>query len=250
MADVPIVNRATTTAPKDYTLPQSQEILLRAVRADIDGTGAAGVFLPALQLLSPDGVVMWTAVDPNLSVAAGASASVSWFPGVTSQAIASGSGIPPFPALDDYVFKHANTTVTGVGFNDTTALVIQGNPISLDGATRIKVEFFTPLVELTNSAQVANQAIGFSLWDGATNKGVIAYVEAGNYTKFTGASAASFGGPVYGAIILTPSAGTHTYAVYAFLNVAAGGGTYTVYANTFVDGTGNLAPCWYRVTST
>lgn len=250
MPDVPIVNSAIVTAPKDYTLPQSQEVLLKSVAADIDGTGASGTFLPALQLVSNAGQVMWTAIDPIQTVAAGGSATVTWFPGVSSQLLSSGSGIPPFPAIDDYVFKHANTTVTGVGFSDQTALIIQGNTITLDGNTRVKIEFFAPLCEIANATAINNQAIGFSLWDGVTNKGVIGYVEASNYTKTNGAQGSEFGGPCYGVIIDTPTAGTHTYAIYAFVNVAVGGSTCTVFANTFVNGTGNIAPCWYRVTST
>lgn len=82
MPDVPIVNRASVTAPKDYTLPQSQEIILKAVKADIDGTGAGGTWLPALQLVSNNGDVMWTACDTSSPQAAGGSVTVTWFPGV------------------------------------------------------------------------------------------------------------------------------------------------------------------------
>lgn len=234
--------------PAAWVVPGNGQVTPRSVFAHYNGAAAGGSFVPALKVISDGGETV--GIYPcTTSLVAGASADVSWFPGVTESVTQNGSGIPPFPALDDYVFKHANTTVTGVGFSDQTALVIQGNAISLNGATRIKVEFFAPLVELSNSNAVAGQAVGFSLWDSTTNKGVIAYVEAGNYTKSSGLGA-EFGGPVYGAIILTPPAGTHTYAIYAFLNAAAGAGTYTVFANTFVDGTGNLAPCWYRVTTT
>lgn len=252
MADTPIVNRATVTAPKDYTLPQSQEILLKAVRADIDGTGAAGSFLPALQLLSSDGVVMWTAVDPALSVAAGASASVTWFPGVSGQSVTSGSGIPPFAALDDYVFKHANTTVTGTGHSSQTNLMIQGNAITLDGATRIQVEFFAPIVEVFDGD--VNQAIGFELWDGAdglgggTDIGTILYVEGGLTSVGGAPSAWTAGHGSYSKSIFTPAAGSHTYSIYVWRN--DGSGTCRVFASTFVDGSGNIGPAWYRVTTT
>lgn len=84
MADLPIVNRAMVTAPKDYTLPQSQEIILKCVRATIDGSGAAGSFLPALQLVSNNGDVMWTAINASQTVTAGGSVNVTWFPGVST----------------------------------------------------------------------------------------------------------------------------------------------------------------------
>lgn len=82
MPDTPVVNRAVATAPKDYLVPSSQEFILRTVIATIDGTGAAGAFLPALQMISPAGDVMWTAASAN-SVAAGGSVTASWFPGLT-----------------------------------------------------------------------------------------------------------------------------------------------------------------------
>lgn len=214
----------------------------------MDGTGAAAAFYATVQVIAPSGRVMGSYITS--SIAAGASADVTWFPGVKAAPVTAGTGVPPAGALDDYVFKHANTVITGVGFNNQSHLIIQGNAIALDGATRIKIEFFAPLVELANSNTVPNQAVGFSLWDGATNKGVIGYVEAGNAAKVTGAAGQEFGGPCYGVVIDTPAAGTHTYAIYAFLNVAAGTGTNTVFANTFVDGTGNIAAAWYRVTAT
>lgn len=81
MADAAIVNRAIESAPKDYTLGASEELFLKAVRAVMDGSGTGQAYLPALQLIAPDGTVMWTAV-PVESVAAGGSVDVSWFPGV------------------------------------------------------------------------------------------------------------------------------------------------------------------------
>jgi hypothetical protein len=92
---VPLVSTAIVTAPKDYTLPQSQEIIPLAVTANIDGSGAGVTWFPALQCLAPNGTVMWTAVKD--SVAAGGSADVSWFPGVVPVAQATppaGGGTP------------------------------------------------------------------------------------------------------------------------------------------------------------
>lgn len=81
MADISIVASQVASAPQDYKLPGAQEILLRAVGCQVNGSSATGAFLPALQLLDPAGHVMFTAVNRALPVAAGASALLSWFPG-------------------------------------------------------------------------------------------------------------------------------------------------------------------------
>lgn len=80
MPDIAIVNRATAAAPKDYPLTGTQELLLRVVRAVMDGSAASGSYLPAVQMIAPSGDVMWSAV-PSDPVAAGGSVDVSWFPG-------------------------------------------------------------------------------------------------------------------------------------------------------------------------
>ena len=89
MADVAILNPSVEAVPDGYVVPGAQEILIRAVSASVDGSGAGSAFLPCLQLVSPSGQVMWTAPTPT-SVAAGGSADVSWFPRVSSPA----GGIP------------------------------------------------------------------------------------------------------------------------------------------------------------
>lgn len=80
-ADTVIVRQAIEAAPKDYAFSGQQELSPLAVRAEIDGSGAASAYLPALQLIGPSGDIVWTAVTPT-SVAAGGSADVSWFPRV------------------------------------------------------------------------------------------------------------------------------------------------------------------------
>lgn len=241
MPDVPIVNRATITAPKDYTLPQSQEILLKSVRADIDGTGAAGSFLPALQLLSSDGLVMWTAVDTSSPQAAGVSASVTWFPGVKSGGFTptSGTGVPPAGNLDGYVFNTANQTVTGIGHSDRTNLLVQGNTITLDGFTSIQIQYFCAVASILNGA--ATQGIGIELWDNFSASNV----DKGTIALFENTQASTVGVPIFATVSLTPASGSHTYAIYGWKNVNSG--TAVLSANSFIDGTGNIAPMWYRI---
>lgn len=81
MADVAIRAAAVKAVPRDYTIPGAQEILPKSVSATMDGSAAASAWFPCLQVLDPGGNVMFSAVS-STSVAAGASAEVSWFPGV------------------------------------------------------------------------------------------------------------------------------------------------------------------------
>lgn len=94
MADVSIVASDVAAVPQNYTVPGAQEILLRAVGCMVNGSLAAGEFLPALQMVDPAGHVMWTAVNRSVPVAAGASALVSWFPGggIDGASSSTGSG--------------------------------------------------------------------------------------------------------------------------------------------------------------
>lgn len=80
MADTAVVNRAVAAAPKAFKPSGAVVLRVKAVRASIDGAGTAGAYLPALQILAPDGTVMFTAVDEHQTVAAGGSADVTWGP--------------------------------------------------------------------------------------------------------------------------------------------------------------------------
>lgn len=82
MADRAIVDKSIAAVPKDYKVASAQTLRLKAVRAIVDGSGAGSAFYPVLQIVAPDGTVMWES-KPATTVAAGASADVSWFPGMT-----------------------------------------------------------------------------------------------------------------------------------------------------------------------
>lgn len=231
-------------APSEYELTGGEAFTPEAVTAVFDGTAAAGPFRPCLSIYAQSGELL-SRTFPDTAVAAGGEARVTFAPFLrTAAGVASaGTGVPPASALDDYVFRFTNLDVTGIGFSNGTTL-IQGNPVSLDGTTRVKVEAYVPLVEIGNNPP-NNQAIGFELYDDTTDKGTIAVVEAN--TKF-GATPLQIGTPIKTEIILTPTAGIHTYAIKVWKNVA--GGTCTCFASTFVDGTGNFGPAWYRLTAT
>jgi hypothetical protein len=86
--DTQILASGSASAPESYTVPNAQEIMIKAVACTFDGSGASGNFLPMLSIVPPGGV--GPIECPMLtSVAAGASAEVSWFPGGLAQSTAS-----------------------------------------------------------------------------------------------------------------------------------------------------------------
>ena len=99
MADVQILRAPTSAVPSNYVLPDAAELLLKAVYAEFDGSGAGSAFLPCVTILSDSGDVILRAVDQAVSVAAGASADVSWFPGLKHAASAAAAGTFPFLIL-------------------------------------------------------------------------------------------------------------------------------------------------------
>lgn len=68
-------------APADWLLPASLQIVPKAAWAQFNGAGASGAFKPCLRIISDSGHIAAEAVSETI-VAAGASADVTWFPGV------------------------------------------------------------------------------------------------------------------------------------------------------------------------
>jgi hypothetical protein len=90
MPDTQIHPTGVVVAPGAFIIPSSAELGLKAVFASFDGSGAAGDFLPLLRVKSDAGSVVAEAVV-DTTVAAGASADVTWFPGVKA-VVSGGSG--------------------------------------------------------------------------------------------------------------------------------------------------------------
>ena len=134
MPDVGLRDNATASAPKDYTIPLAQEIILKGVRASIDGSGAGASFLPALQLVAPDGTIMWTATQQ--SVAAGGSADCTWFPHVAGTSSGTTSGVIPWPAGNQAASTLDSTTYadTPDGAGTFETLVVNGGSSVVTGA--------------------------------------------------------------------------------------------------------------------
>jgi hypothetical protein len=81
MTDVAILASQVQATPNGYTVRGGQEIQVKSVRASYDGSGAGGSFVPVLQLVAPGGVIVseWPF---GSALSAGATADLSWFPGV------------------------------------------------------------------------------------------------------------------------------------------------------------------------
>jgi hypothetical protein len=82
MADTAIRAKVTAAAPLNYVVAGGQEIIVKTVYGVFDGTGAGTAFYPTIRLLAPGGDVVGE-YRAEATVAAGASAQVTWFPGVT-----------------------------------------------------------------------------------------------------------------------------------------------------------------------
>lgn len=91
MADVALLAPNVTDAPESYQVPGAQEIIVKSVRAHFDGTSAAGSFVPCLRLLDGNGNAV-AECPISTTLAAGAQADVSWFPGVDPGSATSSGG--------------------------------------------------------------------------------------------------------------------------------------------------------------
>lgn len=140
MPDASLLSPSVATVPKQYTVTGTQDITLRSVTASFDGTSAAGSFVPALQIVDNTGVTVAT-FPIGTTLAAGASADVTWFPGLAS-------GTSPPAAITGAFF------VTGAGMWPS---VTTGSsfPNRFEAATNKQNAY---LVDFTNGSQTFAQA--------------------------------------------------------------------------------------------
>lgn len=93
MPDVTLAVSAVEPTPLDYTIPGAAELIIKALTAEYDGTNAGGAFVPCVQIIAAGSVVAGT-FPLGQQLAAGASADVTWFPGVApTPASPSGGGL-------------------------------------------------------------------------------------------------------------------------------------------------------------
>lgn len=79
--DRQILVTGTAPAPATWLVPGNGQVTPRTIFAHFDGTSAASPFFPALKVISDAGQTV--GIYPSqLSVAAGGSADVTWFPGL------------------------------------------------------------------------------------------------------------------------------------------------------------------------
>lgn len=128
----------------------------------------------------------------------------------------------------DYVQITANVTPTATT-SATANSIIDGNSVTYDGSTRIKIEVFCPAYG--DSGASFNGII--NLYDGITELGVLAQLDS---------VSGGFISPIYGCRFLTPSSGAHTYHIKGW----KGSGAPVFRANN--GAAGNYMPAWYRIT--
>lgn len=150
MADrtVQILPGGQSAAPFTYTVPASTSFTLLAVRAVFDGSGAAGNFVPLVQLVSDAGVVM--AQRKGDSVTAGASADVTFAP--FDRSASGGGGTDPL-AVHFNTDPQANNFLTAEATQAGTAITLKATGggafnISATGSAANSV------VDITADAQV------------------------------------------------------------------------------------------------
>lgn len=99
-------------APAQWTLPSGLDLAIGTVFASFDGTGAAGSYIPTLEIISDGGETV-IEVPQDASVAAGSSVVASWAPFLKSQA----AGVTPPPSTGG--LPYAIVSLFGATFADT-----------------------------------------------------------------------------------------------------------------------------------
>lgn len=95
--DQQVLITGTAPTPATWRVPGNGQIRPKAIRATFDGTNAVVPFRPAVKITSDGGQLVGVYPLPT-SVAAGASADVSWFPGIAGQVV-SGAQVGFFGAI-------------------------------------------------------------------------------------------------------------------------------------------------------
>lgn len=197
MADVALIAGGVEETPLDYTIPGAQEIIVKAATASFDGTSAAGGFVPTLLIKAPNGAVL-AACPIGSTIAAGASADVSWFPrGGLSSGTGGGDGIQ-FTA--DGVYGPANS-------GDALAIATNGPGTTGDGFAVSIVDSSDNGINLESSGGGVVQ-----LHNGATILGLNDNAEVVGVLKAADAAALSVSDATHGTWLLVDTSGKHIKA--------------------------------------
>jgi hypothetical protein len=84
--DIQRIITGTAPAPAKWVVPGNGQMRPKDIFASYDGTGAAGPFFPTLKIISDGGKTVGI-FPTGTSVAAGASADVTWFPGLGTDVV-------------------------------------------------------------------------------------------------------------------------------------------------------------------
>jgi hypothetical protein len=92
-ADAIIARQGPVAAPLDYRVPAGAELIPLCITASFNGASASGSYVPCVEILTPDGLVLARAVLQQ-TIAAAEDADVSWFQGVSVCPPGSTAGLP------------------------------------------------------------------------------------------------------------------------------------------------------------
>lgn len=130
----------------------------------------------------------------------------------------------------DYVEITATVNVSGLEAAPTA--IVDGNAVTYDGLTRVKVEWYAQVVELP--------AGYYDLNIGLYEAGTVVTLLFGAFHNETHA----LDWTAYGSGFFTPTAGSHTYTVAGFRSPGSSGSAIVAAS---AQG-GDYAPSWYRLT--
>lgn len=108
-ADAVVTRAGPVAVPLDYTVPTGTEIVPRVVSARFNGANAGGPWVPVLEVIAPTGAVTAYCAR-QVQYAAGASALVSFFPGV-AEADAATSSASSAGTVSSITSPHGTLTV-------------------------------------------------------------------------------------------------------------------------------------------
>lgn len=162
MADLALVAGPTVDAELVYTIPGAQEIVLKQVRASFDGTLAAGSWQPLLSVIAPNGAILGEYVS-DTTLAAGASADVTWFPRGAVSKTSSGGGatearVPlDTPGASIYNFLAFTGNEGYVNVRRLLPALASGGAGTWEGAVRVPNNYSrTPAIVLQGTANATS----------------------------------------------------------------------------------------------
>jgi hypothetical protein len=173
-------------APVVYTVPGSSEIVPLSAYADFDGTLASGAFVPTLIYRDQVGNIIGQS-QATTTVAAGASASMSWFPGVKAAAAAATgtSGVPWAQTNQHGVAQTINSGAGAVYFSVQDG--VSNGKFETSDATifdNASTTLFTgsPVFGIRIKAAGTYMVQGAFFWtsQGTTGRGISAYYSQSN----------------------------------------------------------------------